>query len=151
MSASHLLISPYIHLRILRDQHTADTQNMLAELVYMIFSPAHLWDQLLCVHFVPASVYSLPWVGAFLLQGLGIHFLPTYFLKLTMPCMLSHFRRVRLSVTLDCSLPGSSVHGILQARVLEWVAIFYPRGFPWPRDWTHVSYVSCIGKQVLYH
>ena len=53
--------------------------------------------------------------------------------------------------TMDCSLPGSSVHGILQARIQKWVAIFYPRGFPWPRDWTHVSYVSCIGKQVLYH
>ena len=36
-------------------------------------------------------------------------------------------------------LPGSSVHGIFQARVLEWVAIFFSRGSSWPRDWTWVS------------
>jgi len=51
---------------------------------------------------------------------------------------------------MDSSLPGSSVHGILQARILEWVAISF-RGSSWPRDWIRVSYVSCIGRQVLYH
>ena len=40
---------------------------------------------------------------------------------------------------MDCSLPGSSLHGILQARVLEWVAISFPRGSSWPRDQTWVS------------
>ena len=50
---------------------------------------------------------------------------------------------------MDCSLPGSSVSGILQARVLEWVAISSSRGSSWPRDWTLVSYVSCIGRQVF--
>ena len=39
---------------------------------------------------------------------------------------------------MDCSPPGSSVHGILQARILEWVS--FPRGSSRPRDWTHVSY-----------
>ena len=39
----------------------------------------------------------------------------------------------------DCSLPGSSVHGIFQARVLEWVAISFSRGSSRPRDWTCVS------------
>ena len=39
----------------------------------------------------------------------------------------------------DCSLPGSSVHGILQARILEWVAIPFCGGYSWPRDWTQVS------------
>ena len=41
----------------------------------------------------------------------------------------------------DCSPPGSSIHGSLQARILEWVAISYSRGSSWPRDWTHVSYI----------
>ena len=45
---------------------------------------------------------------------------------------------------MDCSLPGSSVHGILQARVLEGVAIFFSRG-------SSQTLVSCIGRQVLYH
>ena len=39
----------------------------------------------------------------------------------------------------DCSLPGSSVHRILQARILEWVAISFSRRASWPRDWILVS------------
>ena len=50
-----------------------------------------------------------------------------------------------------CSLPGSSVHGISQARILEWVAIFFSRRSSWPRDGTCISYISCIGRQILYH
>ena len=41
-----------------------------------------------------------------------------------------------------CSPPGSSVHGILQARILEWVAISSSRGSSWPRDWTQVSCIA---------
>ena len=37
---------------------------------------------------------------------------------------------------MDCSPPGFSIHGILQARILEWVAISFSRGTSWPRDWT---------------
>ena len=40
---------------------------------------------------------------------------------------------------IDCSLPGSFVRGILQARILEWVAISFSRGSFWPRNWTQVS------------
>ena len=43
---------------------------------------------------------------------------------------------------MDCSLPGSSVLGIFQARVLEWVAIAFSRGSSWPRDWTQVSCIA---------
>ena len=43
---------------------------------------------------------------------------------------------------MDCSLPGSSVHGILQARILEWAAISFSRGASWPRDWTWVSFIA---------
>ena len=43
---------------------------------------------------------------------------------------------------LDCSLPGSFVHGILQARILEWVAISFFRGSSQPRDWTRVSRIA---------
>ena len=42
---------------------------------------------------------------------------------------------------MDCSLPGSSVHGILQARILEWVSMPSSRGSSWPRDQTQISYV----------
>ena len=49
------------------------------------------------------------------------------------------------------SPPGSSVHQIIQAKILEWVAIPFSRGSSWPRDWAHVSCVSCIGWRILYH
>ena len=43
---------------------------------------------------------------------------------------------------MDCSLPGSSVHGIFQGRMLGWVAISFSRGFSWPRNRTQVSYTA---------
>ena len=48
----------------------------------------------------------------------------------------------------DCSPPGSSVCGIFQARILEWVAISFSRGSFQPRDQTCISY---IGRQIVYH
>ena len=56
-----------------------------------------------------------------------------------------------LCYPMDCSPPGSCVHGIPQARILEWVAISSSRGFSWPRYRTHTSFVSCIGRHVLNH
>ena len=47
-----------------------------------------------------------------------------------------------------CCLPGSSVYGISQARILEWVAIPFSRGSSQPRDRTHVSF---IGRRILHH
>ena len=47
---------------------------------------------------------------------------------------------------MDYSLPGSFAHGILQTRIPEWVAICFSRGPSQPRDQTHVSYVSYIGR-----
>ena len=62
---------------------------------------------------------------------------------------------------MDCSLPGSFVHGILQARTLEWVTMPSSRRSSWPRDQTHVSCISCIagrfftteplGKPIIYY
>ena len=51
---------------------------------------------------------------------------------------------------MDCSLRGSSVHGILQAGILECVAILSSRGSSQPRDGTHISCISCIGRGILY-
>ena len=70
--------------------------------------------------------------------------------------MYVHAKLLQSCVTLcdpmDCRLPpGSSVYGILQARILEWVAISSSRGPSQPRDSTCAACVSCIGKWVLYH
>ena len=60
-------------------------------------------------------------------------------------CVLSHSDSLR---PVDCSPPGSSVHGIFQVRMLEWVAIFFSRGSSQPRERT---FISCVGRQILYH
>ena len=65
--------------------------------------------------------------------------------------MLSCFNCVRHCNPVDCSLMGFSVHGILQANLLEWVAMPSSTGSSQPRDGTWVSYTSCIGNQILYH
>ena len=49
----------------------------------------------------------------------------------------------------DCSLPGSSVHGTFQARIVEWVAISSSKGSSWLSDWTLFSCSSCIGRWIL--
>ena len=97
------------------------------------------------------------------MQNVGILFIMTFcsifdFLKYCINiCLFSSFLEVCCLVTkscptlcdpMDCSLPGSSVHGILQARILEWVAIPFSRRSSWPRDQTHVS---CIGRWILNH
>ena len=50
---------------------------------------------------------------------------------------------------MDCRPPGSSIHGVFQARIVEWVVISFSRGSSQLRDQTGVSYVSCIGRWVL--
>ena len=49
---------------------------------------------------------------------------------------------------MDCIAPGSSVCGISQAIILEWVAVSFSMGSSWLRDWL---YISCIGRRILYH
>ena len=56
-------------------------------------------------------------------------------------CVCEVLSHVRLCDPVDCSPPGSSVHGILQARILEWIAISFSRASSQPRNWT---WVSCI-------
>ena len=49
---------------------------------------------------------------------------------------------------MECNLPGSSVHGISQARISEQIAISFSRGSSQPKDWTHGSF-DCIGRWIL--
>ena len=58
--------------------------------------------------------------------------------------------RVRLCAPVDCSSPGSSVRGILQAGILEWVAISSSKGSSQPRDGTCVSGISYTGRHVWF-
>ena len=58
--------------------------------------------------------------------------------------------RLTLCDPIDCSPPGSSVHGILLARILEWVAVPSFRGTSWPRSRNCVCHISCTGRRILY-
>ena len=66
-------------------------------------------------------------------------------------CTKSFQSHPTLCDPIECSPPGSSVHGTLQARILEWISVPSFRRSSLPRDSTCVSYVSCIGRRSLYH
>ena len=74
--------------------------------------------------------------------------------QVTLKSLLQHHSSLQSCLILcnpmNCSLPGFYVHGILQARILEWVAISSSKGSSQPRDGTHISYVLCTGRQLLY-
>ena len=52
---------------------------------------------------------------------------------------------------IDCSPPGSPIHGNLQAGILEWVTMPSSRGSSQPRDRNCLSYIFCVSRQALYH
>ena len=66
-------------------------------------------------------------------------------------CCLVAYSCPTLCDPVGCSLPGSSIHGVFQARILEWVVISSSRGSSWPRNWTHISWGSCIVRWILYN
>ena len=72
---------------------------------------------------------------------------PVFWLYHLHVCVLSC---LTLCHPVACSLPGSSIHGIFQAEIREWVAVFYSRGSSQPRDRTRIFCVSCIGRQLCY-
>ena len=116
------------------------------------------WSDLACMHAQPSIKF---YVVKFLENSIGIKILQhthiglhmcvciyTYTYICMYVCVLSH------SVVcdpMDFSPPGSSVHGIFQARVLEWVAISYFRGSSRPRNQIHSSCFSCMDRWTLYH
>ena len=74
-----------------------------------------------------------------------------WFKRLVHVCACTHAKTYPSLRSHDCSPPGSSVHGISQARKQEWVAISYSRGSSQPRNPILISCSYCIGKQILYH
>ena len=104
------------------------------------------------IHRVTSSSYCISH-GAWALQSFVTQSL---FSDSEMSCLLSkkcvHAQsHATLCHPMDCSPPGSSVHGISQARILEWVAISSSRRSYGYRDQIHVSCSSCTGRQILYH
>ena len=92
-----------------------DPDDTLRDCLDRALSPFHRWNDYLIVVTVKVKVWS--WQTGFTLQ-----ILPTFVLVKSLQSCLT------LCNPVDCSLPGSSVHGILQARILEWVAMSFSRG-----------------------
>ena len=67
---------------------------------------------------------------------------------LTEPVLVLTQAYLTLCNPMDCIPPGSSVHGVSQARILGWVAVYSSRGSSRPRDQIHIS---CTGRLIRYH
>ena len=89
-----------------------------------------------CVHFSSfLAFFSSDFIGSYILEYIVYDLMCTY--------MLSRFSHVQLFVTLrTIAQPGSSVHGILQARILKWVEMPSSRESSWSRDQTSISCIA---------
>ena len=122
---------------------------------------AHLYkDSLLyrdvCLGFLPifffsSSAHFLIGLFVFLILSQNMINFKCFSTVNTFACVLNWFSCLTLCNPLDCSPPGSSLHGILHAGTLDWVATLSSRGYFQPRGWIHVSYLPCIGRRILYH
>ena len=128
-------------------------------LCFMYFLSLFLCLYFMCVYSFPftlsVSVFSL-FLCLTLVNTMQSFFnrMQSLFFKQTLCCCYCAHSVVSDSfktLWTDFSPPGSSFHGILQAKILEWVAISSSRESSQPRDRTHVSCTSCISQWVLYH
>ena len=127
---------------------------------FPLYLPWSGWDQM------PWSWFSECWVLSQLFHSFLDHFcLNDYFayfsfcgwewsaktsnLDCGCVCVFNAQSCPTLSAPIDCSPPGSSVHGILQTRIPEWVAMPFSRGSSWPRDQTCISCVSYTAGRFL--
>ena len=113
-----------------------------------------LWRLEANIHFLAFLVFR----GHLLFLACGCHpYLQSQQRPVRFPssCMFVRAKSLQLCLTpccpMHCSSPGSSVHGILQARILECITMPSSRGFYQSRDQTHDFYASCFGRLVLYH
>ena len=92
-------------------------------------------------------VFAKPWELSLLLITL------VYFIAEPLSCGINMCAQSCLTLwdPMDCSLPGSSIHGSFQERILKQVAVSSSRGSSWTRDGSWVSWVSCIGRWILSH
>ena len=96
-------------------------------------------SQNVLLYYIHSSCDDVRWINVYMIRWNKVNDV------LWSMCVLSHFSCVWLFVTpMDCIPPDSPVHGILQARILEWVAMPFSRGSSWSRNGT---WVSCIADR----
>jgi len=99
---------------------------------------------------------SWPWKGMriFLYVLYYLNYLCNFSLRTRISfcsVQFSHLSRVWLFATLWTGAHQAPLPGILQVKILKWVAMPSPKGSSWPRNLIHISYVFCISRWVLYH
>ena len=133
------------------------------KLIAILFIIAHTWKQQRSPsvgewtgqqwYSHTVGYYSLLWVCFynltifFLRNPQNFIFLFLYFLQTNGKAAWKLHAQLTVSNPVDCSPPGSSVHGFSQARILEQVAIYFSRGSSWSRDQTCVSRISRIDRR----
>ena len=134
-------LSDFIHSVISDVEHLVEMLSTPAGHLYIFFAKMSI--QVLCpflIGFLPLNCMS------------SLHSLDVNPLSGIYVCVCSVAQVCpTLCNPVDCSLLGSSIHDVFQARILEQVAISYSRGSFQPRDQACVSCTSCIGRWILYH
>ena len=102
----------------------------LLKSIVNIYTHVFLFEELVCYTFIYCAFVKIP-----------LTIKPKLSLKVRAEVLVPQSYPI-LCDRMDCSPPGSSVHGMLQARILECVAISFSRGSSWPRDWTLVSCIA---------
>ena len=95
---------------------------------------------------IPSKIFILL-ISGFLFPALSMLFVSKFFCFRYLVPIVCAQSCPTICDPMDSSLLDSSVYGISQARILEWVAHFLLQGIFQPRDWTHIS---CIGRQIVY-
>ena len=97
----------------------------------------HPWISILRIQFSPSLLpqYNVPWHVSWVTLIVSNFSLWKLEALVTQSCLI-------LCDSIDCNPPGSSVHEILQSRMLEWVAISFSRGSFWPRNRTRLSCIA---------
>ena len=102
--------------------------------------------------FSKIRIWSISQSWSKCLRILNVESKPNYCLeKQTVKLIVCAHLFLILCHPMDCSLPSSSVHGISQARILEWVAISSFKTSSFPRDWTHISTSPALAGEFFYH
>ena len=123
-------------------QSTSDGWLMQQKYIFSQFWRVEVWDQ---------NVFKVDFFWCLLLDW---RLTSPLCLHMVFPLHVCVYARSVMTASLlphGLYLPGSSVHGIFMARILEWIAVTYSRGSSWPRDETHNSGLSHIDKRGLYH
>ena len=151
-------VAPLSHAHGPSLNHQVDRVNRSAEVSQCPSSERQSFILLFTDHLltlITSSSGSLSWLY-FLSCSIGhTHYIP--YLLLSLRTVLSRkwkcylLSHVQLCDCMNCSLLGSCVHGVLQARRLEWIAILSSRGSSHPRDPTQDSCVSCIAGRFFTH